>query len=246
MIELRAIKGKTGRLIETLLREKGLKVNEGKPTCIVSYGVPVKSELPTLNERAGRLNKYEELVQLQKCGVPTPRFGLDHTKLKGVMLGRKFKHARGRDIVLVSQHSQGIKGSNFFTELIHKEREFRLWVFRNRVLGVYMKQLRYPKRDKGPLKNLVWNWKHGYAFVFCRNAPEALNQVAVDAIRALDLDFGAVDIVEQDEKYSVLEVNTAPGVIDRRQGITWLAAKIQRWMDGGFKKRTQFKEKKAA
>jgi D-alanine-D-alanine ligase-like ATP-grasp enzyme len=53
--------------------------------------------------------------------------------------------------------------------------------------------------------------------VFCREdieEPADLRDVALQAVKALDLHFGAVDIIwnKKDNKCYVLEVNTAPGV----------------------------------
>ncbi|MNL18562.1 hypothetical protein D3C87_1397120 [compost metagenome] len=65
------------------------------------------------------------------------------------------------------------------------------------------------------------NWKirnHGNGFIFARNEdgitpPDVLVQ-AVNAVKALGLDFGAVDVIfnDKEQKAYVLEVNTAPGL----------------------------------
>ena len=64
------------------------------------------------------------------------------------------------------------------------------------------------------------NWKvrnHDNGFIFVRGgftAPDAVLEEARRAIKALGLDFGAVDIIWNDKqgKAFVLEVNTAPGL----------------------------------
>jgi D-alanine-D-alanine ligase-like ATP-grasp enzyme len=58
---------------------------------------------------------------------------------------------------------------------------------------------------------------HDNGFIFVRNdvkAPSSVEEQAVRAIKALGLDFGAVDIIWNDkqQKAYVLEVNTAPGL----------------------------------
>ncbi len=64
------------------------------------------------------------------------------------------------------------------------------------------------------------NWKiRSYAngFLFSRYGiypSEARDQLAVKAVAALGLDFGAVDLIEDKGKFYVLEVNTAPGIED--------------------------------
>jgi glutathione synthase/RimK-type ligase-like ATP-grasp enzyme len=64
------------------------------------------------------------------------------------------------------------------------------------------------------------NWQvrnHHNGFVFTRSGfdtPEAVSKAAMDAMRILGLDFGAVDVVynSRENRAYVLEVNTAPGL----------------------------------
>lgn len=58
---------------------------------------------------------------------------------------------------------------------------------------------------------------HANGFVFCRDniiEPSDLRDVAIQAVTALGLDFGAVDVIwnEHYNKCYALEVNTAPGL----------------------------------
>jgi D-alanine-D-alanine ligase-like ATP-grasp enzyme len=53
--------------------------------------------------------------------------------------------------------------------------------------------------------------------VFCRDGvvvSDDLKSIAIQAINALSLDFGAVDIIynQHENKYYVLEINTAPAL----------------------------------
>ena len=71
------------------------------------------------------------------------------------------------------------------------------------------------KRDfEGERSPYVWNVANGY--VFARNDitfPSNLNQVAIDATNALNLSYGAVDIIEDcSGNLYVLEINTAFGM----------------------------------
>jgi hypothetical protein len=53
----------------------------------------------------------------------------------------------------------------------------------------------------------------GWKFVNAKSVSEALKQEAVNAVKALDLVFGAVDCVESDDgKIYIIEVNTGPGL----------------------------------
>lgn len=250
MIELRAVPGKTGRLLTSLLIEKRVPINVAgeRPSAIISYGVRIKDDtIPVLNANAGKLNKYQELMQLKARGVPTIPHNSSPAGLELPMLGREIKHTKGRDIVMFPTRIPTHYDSDFFTQYIPQIHEFRVWAYRGRCLGVYQKILVYPwKAKKRP--GIAWNWRRGYAFKFFHDAPEALKQLGVDAVRALDLDFGAVDIIqaEKDKQYYVLEANSAPGTQGPRQGLTYLATKIERWVAKGFPKRSEWKKKKAA
>lgn len=240
MIELRAVKGKTGRLLATLLAEKGVRVNEGEqPTSgIISYGVTVRDvSVPVLNANAGKLDKFQELQALAKAKIAVPNHSTNRGDISGAVLGRMYKHAKGKDIRLVVNSYDS--SSNYYTRYVQVSREYRVWTFRNRVLGVYEKVLRYPKKAK-KRPGVAWNWARGYAFQFYREAPVELGQLGIKAVAAVGLDFGAVDIVEDAQGHRfVLEVNSAPGTQDRRQGLTYLATKIARWCENGFKKRKE-------
>lgn len=237
MIELRAVRGKTGRLLAQLLIEKQVNLTQGEPEGIISYGVPVKSDLPTLNANAGRLNKFEELQALAKAGIPVPTHRIELGEQNERMLGRSFKHARGKDIRIMDGRATPPGRSDFYTTYIPQSREYRVWVFRSRVLGVYEKHCRYPRRAKRR-PGIAWNWSRGFAFSFYKDAPQELKDLGMAAVKAVGLDFAAVDIIQNTNgKLFVLECNSAPGVRERRQGISYLATKLARWTTNGFKER---------
>jgi len=252
VIELRAVKGDTGRLLGQLLQEQGIQI--GTPgEAIVSYGVPVAASVPVLNGNAGRLNKFQELQRLHSRGVLVPPHNTWSTNggwtngqpLSFPILGRKFKHSKAKDIVPILQNdveftwrTQG-GACDYFVQYIPRQREYRVWAYRRRPIAVYEKVMQYPERyGVGRTAGIGWNWGHGFAFRFYDNAPQALKDLGSAAVEAMDLDFGAVDIIHSmDDRMFVLEVNTAPGVQDRRQGITSLAEHIVRWVNGGYRRR---------
>jgi RimK-like ATP-grasp domain len=100
-----------------------------------------------------------------------------------------------------------------YTKYIPKRKEFRVHVFKGAVIDV---QQKLKSRDfTGERSNTVRN--HATGWLFCREGiiePDELRGLAMGAVRALGLDFGAVDIIwnERQNKCYVLEVNTAPGL----------------------------------
>lgn len=240
MIELRANKGPTGRLLRQLLQQKGLLARPGQARGVVNYGHGGGSELPTLNARAGTFNKYVELQRLHEKGVQTVPFARTRAELNGVALARRIHHTRGTDIVVV-RDGQAHRGGDFYTSLIPKRREFRVWGFRRKPIACYEKVLTYARKLglRGRSRE-IWNWRNGYAYNFLHpdGVPAALKALGAQAVDALGLDFGAVDIIEgEGGRLYVLEVNTAPGVEGPRWGLTSLVNHIALWAAGGYKRR---------
>jgi len=246
MIELRAVSGPTGRLLAELLRERGVRV--GSPAQgIVSYGVSVRSGTPTLNGMAGSRNKYDEMRALHAAGVSVPEHRVARPVV-GAWLGRQLHHTKGYDITYVNvpgapnPKKMKAKHADFFVKYVPKSREFRVWVYRSQSIAAYEKLLRHPEmaRFRPRSSKLVWNRRNGYAFEFIEKErrPNGLGELGVAAIKALGLDFGAVDIIlGTDGRLYVLEVNTAPGTEGPRQGLTVLADKIAKWEQKGYPKR---------
>jgi glutathione synthase/RimK-type ligase-like ATP-grasp enzyme len=98
-----------------------------------------------------------------------------------------------------------------YTKYEKRKREYRVHVWGNEVLDVTEKR----KRRGVDADSRIRSWDNGW--VFCRedvNYPPHVASVAVDAVHALGLDFGAVDVGYNvlKERAFVFEVNTAPGL----------------------------------
>ena len=237
---------RTGALLERVLRERGAQI--GSPAGgLVCYGVSAQSHLPMLNGNAGKLNKFQELRRLEEARVPTLDAFTDHLNIhrhRFPVLGRKYRHTRGTDIVLiptVADFNALEHLSDFWTEYVPIKREFRVWIYRRQNLGTYIKELRHPKKFKGVNRN----HNNGFAFVRVHDPSTALIDIAGSAVTALDLDFGAVDVLEQyDGTLRVIEVNTAPGIETSEDGtiracLSNLATKIMRWESLGYRTRRE-------
>lgn len=100
-----------------------------------------------------------------------------------------------------------------YTQYVRKRQEYRLHVFRNKV---FFTQRKARNKDV-PDENVNWKVRnHANGFIFAHQGVECgpdAEQYAIDAVRVLGLDFGAVDIIKGvDDKWYVLEVNTSPGM----------------------------------
>lgn len=233
--------GPTGRTLEGLLRDLGVPVSQtGKG--LVSYGVPLNTSQPCLNANAGVGSKVEQLRKLQKSDVLVPRFWVGENPAEFPVLARKSQHHGGTDIRVVLQPEEvpwrRAAGFSHFVKFLPIVREYRVWVYRRQHLATYSKDMAHPEEYK---YNGGRNHRNGFAFNLVKSeaVPRGAVEMAVKAVSALDLDFGAVDILQStDGRFYVLEVNTAPGVEGAaRQGLRSLAQKIAKWAQNGYPNR---------
>lgn len=166
-----------------------------------------------LNPRSAIRNasdKYQTLEALDNSGINVPEFSRDMDDLEYPILGRKENGARGEDLVLIlQQFDDQVTSSDFYTEYIPTEREYRAHVIDGEVVQMYEKRLRH-EADVSPTH--IRNSENGWVFLQPREEapPES---VMLDAVGSLGLDFGAVDCIRgEDGEFYVLEVNTAPSL----------------------------------
>ena len=100
-----------------------------------------------------------------------------------------------------------------FTIYMKKTYECRIHVFNGTVIDAQIKKK--VKDYEGETNTYIRN--HHTGWVYCREdfiPTDQCKQIAIDAVIALNLDFGAVDIIynKYHNQYYVLEVNTAPGL----------------------------------
>jgi len=240
--------GPTGRILGKLLTEAGVQLTQGPADAHVCWGAGGAYGAHALNARCSSRNKHQELVTLAEAQVQTVPFysappggwfplALQH--LPYPVLARKLQHHGGFDIRYCKNDLRARRalraGRQFFTRYIPSTTEFRVWVYRRRHLGTYEKVLAHPELKR---RMIGRNYKNGYAFQLVReeNIPRTAVDLAVRAVDALGLDFGAVDVLlGRDGKFYVLENNSAPGVESHgRQVIQALAAHIARWVKKGY------------
>lgn len=114
--------------------------------------------------------------------------------------------------ILIVEPCHEVPSAPLYTKYVFKEKEFRVHV----VLGQAVDTQR---KIKDPTREVI-TWKvrsHDNGFIYVREniVPDAARDaLAIATVHALELDFGAVDIIQdKNGKYYVLEVNTAPGIV---------------------------------
>lgn len=163
-------------------------------------------------------DKFLAFVALEQegvCHVPyttSTEIAQDWLDEGATVFARKRHGHSGRDIQVVLPGAV-LPAAELYTKYVKKRKEFRVHVFGESVIKVQEKRRRVGAGANPLIRNLDNGW------VFCNdNVPvtPTLEAVAKRAVFALDLVFGAVDIIwnERDDKYYVLEINTAPGLCD--------------------------------
>jgi glutathione synthase/RimK-type ligase-like ATP-grasp enzyme len=160
---------------------------------------------------------------LESHGVPTVKWTLDKAVAEGwfkkgltVVARTKVRAACGRGLVLCKlghpEANTAVIAAPLYTRYMNKDRELRIHVFNGTVIATAEK-----KRKRGFIRGLYQRLvqSHENGWVFCTKevqVPDKAKDVALQAVKALGLDFGAVDVIMRKGKVYVLECNSAPGL----------------------------------
>lgn len=159
-------------------------------------------------------NKLTALEKLKEKEVSIPSFTTDKeyadVNYDGIVVRHDLREHSGRGIELVTRRNQSIPDAPLYTELIDSKAEYRVHVFAGKVID-YIKKRR--ENDNEPVGDEKVIRSHQNGWIFTREnlrRLERVEQLAIESVEALGLDFGAVDIVmDQDGAVYTLEVNTA-------------------------------------
>lgn len=113
----------------------------------------------------------------------------------------------------------------FTVGIVGKRQEWRVHVVKGEVILSQLKMRRQGFEDNEGYTSLVRNVETGWVYSVNFNRGDyqqldAVQRLAIQAVEALGLDFGAVDIVEKRGEPFVLEVNTAPGLDEEGSALT--------------------------
>jgi len=117
----------------------------------------------------------------------------------------------GMGIIVCNNAETPLPTAPLYTKYLKKTFECRIHVMNGKVIDGQIKK----KRTDAEANTLIRNAHTGW--VYCREGytpDEAAKQLAIAAVAALGLDFGAVDLIynKHYNQYYLLEVNTAPGL----------------------------------
>lgn len=169
-------------------------------------------------------NKVDFFNRMKEEGVRTPEYTTNKDEaFKWVMDGftvfarTLIKSNSGKGIVPLEGNLklEDIVEAPLYTKYKKKREEYRIHVFMNKVISTQRKTLPHGFDKEGCEVRIR---SHDNGFVFVRNddheIPPSVLDIAIEAVRACDLDFGAVDVIwnAHEALAYVLEVNTAPGL----------------------------------
>lgn len=166
-------------------------------------------------------NKVIALSTIRDEGIETVTWSKDWAKIAKpgrIIFGRSATGMQGRDIVIydpgdmyAGQYPKSPPAScshDFYSVYFADAREYRIHVVDGQVIRAQAKYLDFPEKEGD---GFIKNYAHGYRFrAPKRNLRTPRREAAIGAVKALGLDFGAVDILVTGRGQYVLEVNTAP------------------------------------
>ena len=220
-----------------VIRREGSKFQPGEGKLVVNWGSGddtitryagagsrVLNAPPAVNTCANKIHFFNAIKDNAACPEFTTSFDEAGRWIQEgfVVVGRlDLRASGGCGIVMSDEGNPDFAECRLYTKYIPKLSEFRVHVFRGRVIDVQQKKMRQTdqegrKVDPDTVNFRVRSYSNG--FIFAREdikVPPTVTEEALKAFECIEgLDFGAFDVIynsKRDQAY-VLECNTAPGL----------------------------------
>lgn len=216
------------------IKHEGSKFRGGPKYIVINWGAtnPPQSVLNSivLNQPKAIQKCSDKKVffeSVSKEGVQIPEFTTDPAIAQmwllednSFVMARTILNGHGAAGLVVLDPENGLDGfvkAPLYTKYIPKKDEYRVHVFKDKVIDVQKKALKeeFIEANRGNINHKVRNLENGY--IYKRGdvvAPDDVLQQSIKVVKAIGLDFGAVDIIfnHKQQKAFVLEVNSAPGL----------------------------------
>lgn len=204
---------------EKRLRRNTTLINWGRSDMTPRSRFPIKI-INTPVAVAKAANKLKTFQHLLDAEVSVPEFTTSKATAQEWLEAGDVVYARTKLngnsgqglIVCSSEDNNTLPNAPMYVKGIVKSHEYRVHIFNGQVID-FTKKRRRNGHDESNTSPYIKNLDNGW--VFCREGielPEAVANTAIEAVSALGLDFGAVDIVSKRDVPFVIEVNTAPGL----------------------------------
>jgi hypothetical protein len=171
------------------------------------------------------VDKITQYKYFQDNGINSLEFTTDHNVAKqwvrdgSTVFGRRLLNAScGKGIVVILPEASeddldSCPSCSVYTRYKKKKREFRVHIYRDKVVAIVEKKLR--KDWEGGRCPLIRNLANGYVFTqTVTDLPEGIKELAIKAAQVSPSHFRGVDIGYNEKKNDlfVIEVNSAPGI----------------------------------
>jgi hypothetical protein len=196
-------------------------------------------------------SKIRSYAEFQRARIPTPALTRDRHEAQrwvaadGRVLVREDGNLGGAGIIVARNADELNRADgDFYSRYLDKTHEYRFHVWDGQVIDLIQKRHR-EGAIAGAGQPLPEVFSHRNGFLFYReginlNQPEYLgdkarmSEMAIAAVRALQLDFGAVDMLAKFENgrligYAVCEVNSAPALDGDDAKRPYVRAILDRW-----------------
>lgn len=212
---LRASLGNAARRarLDTIPRQYRLVINWGN-SVPVQHGAScvVLNKPSAISNAANKVNAFRLFEQHNISCPPWSESMPDLTDGKWMARTTITGHS-GAGIVVMRNEEDKVEAP-LYTKYIPKKEEYRLHVVDGKVIFVQQKR-KQSNMEQTSDEKLIRS--HANGWVYCTSDVEVTDEaqeLAIAAVKALGLDFGAVDMIKgkDDGSMYVLEVNTAPGL----------------------------------
>ena len=158
----------------------------------------------TINQLAGvrvSTDKIKSYAAFKKAGIPTCEYVTsekDIPKSWKFIVCRETVKGRNCEGTTITDRANLVHDCPLYTKFFEHDEEHRIVVFRDKVIGRYMKT-----NLKDGQYDLVLMLPQGY---------EEIDPVCINAAKAVGLDYAGVDVLYNSKtgKYIVLEINSGP------------------------------------
>lgn len=211
---MKVVWGRSGKITGPRLAAALKDVDSDK---VLNFGTLDEGDINKPEAVALASNKGQALRIMSDAGVPTPTLYTPQSedflwRDNTCLVGRPDHHTKGRQFHII-RSKQGFRhayraGCRHFMQFIDAPHEFRVHVINNLVVKM---------SEKLGGNGVVRSFRHGWRFqspTVGSEEREPARVAARAAVKSLGLDFGAVDVLFKDGRAWVLEVNTAPSLID--------------------------------
>lgn len=192
--------------------DKCMVINKPECVAICSDKLAFFNFIQRMNERITNIGDYVEIPLYSTKKT----WALDMCESGTKIVCRTVLNGHSGEGIHIADTPDDVVDAPLYVEYRLKKTEYRVHVMHDKVVDVQRKA-----RDHNIPDDQV-NWQvrnHKYGFVFVRDEnpdtiPKNVLTQALNAVKMVGLDFGAVDIIynSKHRNATVLEINTAPGL----------------------------------